>query len=240
MCEGVREGRNQHSEGWVPFEQCASRYDQWFDSEKGRRIFRAEAACMRELLVDAPRPWLEIGVGTGRFAEALQVDEGIDPSSAVLRYASQRGIGTRVGEGENLPYEDDRFGVVLLIVTICFLRDPAQVLAECRRILRPGGFLLVGLVPRNSPWGRAYMAKGDQGHPFYTAATFYTPKEILGMCNRVGFALEAARSCLSEAPNTIVSTRKPSDKGILADAGFVCMRFKHLKPHEEHDRKPSN
>ena len=120
---------HQHAVGWAPFERLANQYDAWFDGEKGRRIFRVEAECIRGLLVARPRPWLEVGVGTGRFAEALDMDEGVDPSPAVLRYASQRGIRTRVGRAEDMPYKSNRFGVTLLVVTICFLDDPARVLS---------------------------------------------------------------------------------------------------------------
>ena len=240
MCGGVSQRSNQHSLGWAPFERWTSRYDQWFESEKGERIFRVEAACMRDLLVDAPRPWLEIGVGTGRFAQALQVDEGIDPSPAVLRYASERGIRTHVGEGEDLYYGNNHFGVVLLIVTICFLRNPPRVLSECRRLLKPGGFLLLGLVPKNSSWGQAYMAEGQQGHPFYAPATFYTTSEIVGMCERAGFFLEESRSCLLESPESIVNAYKPPEKGILSGAGFICMRFKKTNERREHDQETTN
>ena len=240
MCGGVSKRSDQHSVGWAPFERWTSRYDQWFDGEKGERIFRVEAACMRDLLVDAPRPWLEIGVGTGRFAEVLHVDEGIDPSPAVLKYASERGITTHVGEGEDLFYGDNHFGAVFLIVTICFLRNPARVLSECRRILKPGGLLLVGLVPKNSSWGQSYMAEGQQGHPFYAPATFYTTAEIVGMCERAGFFLEDSRSCLLESPDSIVSAYKPPEKGIISGAGFVCMRFKIANARREYEQETNN
>jgi ubiquinone/menaquinone biosynthesis C-methylase UbiE len=222
--EGMQRSE-QRSAGWAPFERWTSRYDQWFDSEKGERIFRVEAACMRDLLVDAPRPWLEIGVGTGRFAEVLHVDEGTDPSPAVLGYAAERGIKTHVGEGEDLYYGNNHFGAVLLIVTICFLRDPSRVLSECHRVLKPGGFLLLGLVPKNSSWGQNYMAEGQQGHPFYSAATFYTTAEIVRMCERAGFFLEDSRSCLLETPDSIVTAYGQPEKEIVSGAGFVSMRF---------------
>lgn len=235
MHGGVSKRSNQHSAGWAPFERWTNQYDQWFDSEKGERIFRVEVACMRKLLVDAPRPWLEIGVGTGRFAEQLGVDEGIDPSPAVLGYASQRGINTRLGEGEDLSYQDNSFGTILLIVTICFLRNPSRVLAECRRVLKPGGFLLLGLVPKNSPWGQIYMAKGQQGHPFYSAATFYTTAEIAAMGERAGFRLEASRSCLVEGPDSVDTAYQPPKDGIVSGAGFVCMQFTPNKEKKRHD-----
>lgn len=226
MCEGVSQRSNQHSLGWTPFERWASRYDQWFESKKGERIFRVEAACMRDLLGDAPRPWLEIGVGTGRFAQALQVDEGIDPSPAVLEYASKRGIRTHVGRGENLRFGNNHFGAVIMIVTICFLQNPLQVLNECRRVLKSEGFLLLGLVPKDSSWGQDYMMKAQQNHAFYKTATFYTNSEIVKMCHTAGFFLEKSRSCLMEEPNSAVSAYKSSEEGIIFGAGFVCMRFR--------------
>jgi len=235
MRRGVSERSDQHSVGWAPFERWANRYDQWFDSEKGERIFRVEAACIRDLLVDAPRPWLEIGVGTGRFAQALHVSEGIDPSPAALRYASERGIRTHMGEGENLNYGNSHFGAILLIVTICFLRDPVRVLSECHRVLKPDGFLLLGLVPKNSSWGQTYMTEGQQGHPFYSAATFYTTAEIVRMCERAGFFLEDSRSCLLESPDSIVNAYRPHEKGIVSGAGFVCMRFTANKEKGRND-----
>jgi ubiquinone/menaquinone biosynthesis C-methylase UbiE len=161
----------QHAESWTPFERLAERYDAWFDSEKGRRVFMVEANCIRDLLEEMPRPWLEVGVGTGRFAVALGVDEGVDPSPAVLRRAAQRGIRTRIGRAEEMPFGDGQVGVALLVVTICFLDDPRQAFEECRRVLRRDGYAVVGLVPKDSSWGNAYARKGNEGHPFYSVAT---------------------------------------------------------------------
>jgi ubiquinone/menaquinone biosynthesis C-methylase UbiE len=210
---------------WVPFERLADRYDAWFDSEKGRRIFRAEAECIRDLLVEMPRPWLEVGVGTGRFAVALDIDEGVDPSPAVLRYASQRGVQTRLGRAEELPYEGNRFGVTLLVVTTCFLDDPAQALRECRRVLREDGYAIVGLVPKDSRWGEAYARKGIEGHPFYSAAQFYTAGEVVGIAEQAGFYLNRATSCLFEGPDRTVERYQRPREGVVADAGFVGLRF---------------
>ncbi|MBN1675189.1 MAG: class I SAM-dependent methyltransferase [Kiritimatiellae bacterium] len=215
-----------HAPGWTPFEKLAGRYDAWFDTERGRRIFRVETDCIRDLLVDTPRPWLEVGVGTGRFGAALNVDEGVDPSPAVLRYACQRGIRVSVGEAEHLPYDNRRFGVVLLVVTICFLADPAEALRECRRVLKPGAFLVVGIVPKDSPWGQAYACKGEHGHPFYSLTTFYTSRELIRMVEKHGFYLEWSRSCLFKGPETDPARYARPREKIIPNAGFVGMRFK--------------
>jgi len=237
MCGTMPKRSDQHTVGWAPFERLADRYDAWFESAKGRRIFQVEVDCIRDLLEEMPRPWLEVGVGTGRFAAALGVDEGVDPSPAVLRYASQRGIQTQLGRAEKLPYESNRFGVTLLVVTICFLDDPAQALGECHRVLRKDGYAIVGLVPKDSPWGKAYARKGVEGHPFYAAAKFYTTKEVIGLAEQAGLYLDRATSCLFEGPDQTVERYTGSREGMAKGAGFVGMRFnKGEQPCRNSDR----
>ncbi|HCW92519.1 MAG TPA: class I SAM-dependent methyltransferase, partial [Flexistipes sinusarabici] len=48
-----------------PFEKYADEYDQWFDSERGSRIFLLELNCLRQILDKKGGKWLEVGVGTG-------------------------------------------------------------------------------------------------------------------------------------------------------------------------------
>ena len=59
--------------GRNPFDDAVTRYDGWFDSPKGRVLFENELAAIRLLWRSDLRPALEVGVGTGRFAEALGV-----------------------------------------------------------------------------------------------------------------------------------------------------------------------
>ncbi|MBN2301420.1 MAG: methyltransferase domain-containing protein [Lentisphaerae bacterium] len=223
--------RDQHPIGWMPFEQLADRYDAWFETDRGNHVFEIEVNCIRELLKGMPRPWLEVGVGTGRFAAALDMDEGIDPSSAVLKYAAERGIQTRVGKAEQLPYPDHRFGITLLVVTICFLQDPARALYECRRVLKEDGHMILGLVPKDSQWGKLYAQKGAAGHPFYSVARFYTTKQIIQLAEDAGFYFDRATSCLFEPPDQDVETHKSLHDGIEENAGFVTMRFSVNRKH---------
>lgn len=87
-----------------PFDKLAGRYDAWFDGPGGRRVFAAESHLLRDLLEEMPRRWLEVGVGTGRFAQALGADDGIDPSLEVLKIAAQRNVKIWLGYAENLLY----------------------------------------------------------------------------------------------------------------------------------------
>lgn len=219
----------EHSIRENPFDAHADRYDQWFESPRGRAIFALEAAALRELLGPKKGRWLEVGVGSGRFAVALGVEEGVDPSPAALAYAARRGVRTRLGRAEALPWPEAVFDGALMVVTICFVEDPSKALAECRRVLRPGGRLLTGLVPADSPWGRLYAQKARQGHLFYTPAKFYTCEQVARLAEAEGLAFRDARSALlapPEAPEIDPSLRA----GVVPGAGFVAMEF--VKPGE--------
>ncbi len=95
----------------------------------------------------------EIGCGGGinqQFYDPARVSRyaGIDPSEKGLEYArweaAKKGWETdiRQGFGEDIPFAADSFDTVVCTYTLCSVADPARVLAEIRRILRPGGKLL--------------------------------------------------------------------------------------------------
>jgi len=147
------------------FDLIAEEYDRWYEGPEGEAVFAAELQCLRLLLGQAQGEWLEVGVGTGRFAQALGVDTGVDPSPCMLAVASERGIRTVEGTAEELPFSPESFDGVLMALVLCFVTDVERAMGECARVLRIGGRLLAGVVPAGSPWGRAYAQRAAQGHP---------------------------------------------------------------------------
>lgn len=208
----------------TPFDQSAVQYDAWYDTPTGRVVWEAEVDCLRPLLTPAPHPWLEVGVGTGRFAAALHIDEGIDPSAPMLALAARRGISVRVGLGEALPYPDGSFGAVVLVTTLCFVSQPALVLAEARRVLRAGGRLVVGFVPRDGPWGQEHARKAREGHPIYREAHFHTIAEVCALATAARLVPAGARCTLFASPGEALRAEQPRD-GVAPGAGFVALAF---------------
>ena len=102
-----------------PFDSLAQEYDAWFGKE-GRLIFSTEVKAFNWLLPSLPKPWLEIGVGSGRFAQALGISFGIDPSAKLLNIARQRGVTAFRGRAGERLFDDESFGTVFLIITLCF------------------------------------------------------------------------------------------------------------------------
>ncbi len=93
--------------------------------------------------------YLDIGCGAGR---ALQLAgrrgaraAGLDASPALLEHARRRSPGAdlRLGDMQDLPFDERSFDVVSAINALQYADDPARALAQARRVLRPGGILAV-------------------------------------------------------------------------------------------------
>ncbi|HET97599.1 MAG TPA: class I SAM-dependent methyltransferase [Desulfurivibrio alkaliphilus] len=176
------------------FETHHQRYEQWFETH--------EAAYISELLALRPFvPWegrgIEIGVGSGRFAAPLGVQVGVDPSPAMLVYAAARGIEVVEGTAENLPFAEGSFDHALSVTSICFVDSPARMLAEARRVLKPGGRLVIGFVDRESDLGQNYLAHQAE-NVFYRDATFYSADEVARLLLDAGFSISAWGQTLAQ------------------------------------------
>lgn len=103
----------------------------------------------------------ELGCGGGinhafYDAGAIRSYAGIDPHEGLLEgaRAAARAKGwaadLRQGRGEAIPFGDAGFDCVVCTFTLCSVEDPARVMREIARILRPGGealFLEHGQAP---------------------------------------------------------------------------------------------
>jgi ubiquinone/menaquinone biosynthesis C-methylase UbiE len=164
-----------------PFELYTEDYEKWF--ERNNYLYRSEINLLKHLLeknnADTSKG-VEIGVGSGRFAVPLKVPFGIDPSLAMLKIAKNRGIKVYLGVAEALPLKSKTFNFALMVTTICYVDDPVKSLKEVERILKKGGYFLVGFVDRESFLGRIYE-KRKPFSKFYRPAKFYSAEEILKM-----------------------------------------------------------
>mgnify|MGYP001772639094 CR=1 FL=1 len=75
---------------------------------------------------------------------------GLDPAENPLKIASERGFLPVNGYGEELPFRDNAFDTVLVIMTLCFGENPLTLLLEAYRVCRRGEKIIVCIVPRNS------------------------------------------------------------------------------------------
>src|SRR5215216_5535106 len=104
---------------------------------------------------------LEVAVGTGRnfpfYPEGVRLI-GIDLSPAMLEIARKRaeelGVDAdlREANAQQLPFPDASFDTVVCTLSLCNIPDDRRALAEMKRVLRPGGRLLLLDHVRGSTW----------------------------------------------------------------------------------------
>ncbi len=203
------------------FDEYAERYDAWYDSAMGRALLSTEVKCIRHLVESFPRPYLDVGVGTGRFAQALGIEYGLDPSVRALQGARRRSIKAVLAVGEEIPFKDACFGAALMAFTLCFVTNPGRVMQEIRRVLVPAGGLVLGLLPKGTPWADFYAQRGVEGHPLYRTAHFYTREEVEALLSQAGFRVGAYRSTLFQKPGLETYREERPVDGYIPGAGFV-------------------
>jgi len=182
-----------------PFDTHHERYESWFTHHPA--AYQSELSAVRALLPGKGRG-LEIGVGTGRFAGPLGIKIGIDPSKTMLGYTIPLGILGVQGIAEALPFKNATFDFALVVTTICFVDDPKAMLLEARRVLKPGGLLLIGFVDRDSALGRYYVEHKEE-NVFYREAIFYSASEVETLLTDEGFGHQTWVQTLSKPLNEI-------------------------------------
>ena len=206
------------------FNRYAKRYDEWY--YKNRKLAELELRLLKEFIKEDPS--LEIGVGSGFFASRLNINVGLDPAINMLKLTKDRGVEAVLGIGERIPFRSNAFRTVYIIVTLCFVERPKELLNSVRNVLSDGGRLIICIVPKESPWGKFYVKKAKEGHIFYSIARFYTIKEVVKILEEVGFKIIKAKGILSFSPQDKIMDELP--KNATERHGFVCIEATKKSP----------
>jgi len=166
-----------------PFEEYPKRYENWF--EKNKFAYESELLAVKALIPENGEG-IEIGVGSGRFAEPLGIKLGVEPSQEMRRIAEKRGIKVIDGVAEKLPFDDRQFAFALMVTTICFLDNIEAAFKEAYRVLKPKGYLIIGFVDKHSTLGKLYL-KHKTKNVFYKLANFYSVDEVVSYLKKTDF-----------------------------------------------------
>jgi len=167
------------------FNKHVEQYEKWYEGYP--EVYQSELAAIKEQLQKLPENirGIEIGLGTGRFAQPLGIKEGIEPSEAMAEKAIKRGIEIIKGVAEKLPYGDLQFDFVLF-VTICHLDNIKDALAEAHRVLKHKGSILIGFLDKEQPIAKQYIEKRHRS-TFFANANFYTVDRIMSLLKETKF-----------------------------------------------------
>ncbi|TYB91501.1 MAG: methyltransferase domain-containing protein [Kosmotoga sp.] len=177
------------------FDAFAKNYDDWYRGKLGRFIDKVQKQLIEKLAEPkAGEKALDIGSGTGNYSiwlakKALEVT-AIDESREMMAIAKKKAkkdnlnIELYLGKAESLPFSESIFDLVVSITSIEFVDNPPKVLREAIRVLKPGGRLVIGVLTKDSPWGKFYQSKikGDPNN-VYAKAHLFTEEEIDELLN---------------------------------------------------------
>jgi len=122
-----------------------------------RRIIASFVKSICEQVKDRRARILDVGCGTGAnlvrlsdFGDA----EGVDISPDALKFCRERGLNNvKLGAAESLPYDDHEFDLVTAFDVVEHMDDDVAGLREMRRVLRPGGRVLLFVPTFMFLWG---------------------------------------------------------------------------------------
>jgi len=130
----------------------AAEYELMDAVEDGMWWYRACHARLLDALAErpgAPGALLDAGCGTGGFLARLpsRAAAGLEyHAEAARRAARKSGAAVTAGDINRLPFPDAAFGAAVSVDVLCHRSvDEAATLAELRRVLKPGGTLVLNL-----------------------------------------------------------------------------------------------
>lgn len=160
-----------------PFDIFTDEYEDWF--KENEIVFQSELLALKQV-IPVGKNGIEIGIGSGIFAEKLNIKFGIDPSEKMLNYATQRKLSVKKGVAENIPYPDNSFDFAAFITSICFVDNPEKALTEAYRIIKDKGDLIIAFIDKESSLGK-FLEQEKEDSKFYRQARFYSVSEIISM-----------------------------------------------------------
>jgi len=163
------------------FDLHTEEYDDWFNINQ--HAYLTELLVLKKELTNGKKA-IEIGIGTARFAQLLDISFGIDISYPMVKIAKRRGCEVAVADAKDLPLRTNDFGCALLMVTLCFVKYPSRVIKEAKRTLTNHGKLIVGIIDKTSKLARTYQKKNSI---FYNSARFFSTQEVIQLLRNNGF-----------------------------------------------------
>jgi SAM-dependent methyltransferase len=178
---------------------------------------------------------LDIGAGTGAVSRAVIRFGGqaaaVDAAEDMVEHMRAHGLTAVSGDLLSLPFDDATFDGSVAAFSISHVDDPVGALREARRVVRPGGVVMVGLFAARSADPSKEIVDGVAEHFGFVRPSWYERLKLdLEPLSNTSQGLHdaAGRAGLAE----IVIVEREVSTGIAAPADIVASRIgmAHLAP----------
>ncbi len=172
------------------FDEVANKYDSWYTTPMGRFVDEVETRLAFELFTpEKGMTVLDAGCGTGNFsiklAERGARVTGIDLSTEMMAVAQEkarrRDLNIEFLEMNiyDQAFPDNYFDEVFSMAVFETLDESQQAFKELMRVLKPGKFLMIGTIRKDSAWGKSYEKRiQEDPNTIYRFSVFKSLQEF--------------------------------------------------------------
>jgi|SRR3989344_4952650 len=213
------------------FDSAAQGYDQMSNPYAVSR--------RREFFIqNAKGDCLEVGAGTGEISLALKqaghraVATDISPN--MVSEIEKKGIKAKVCDSETLPFADKSFDTIISSEHIYYLDRPEKFIAEARRVLRPGGRLLISSANHTTRFYdriRAILRTLGLGQMYFEDKnrSFMTLGRMQGLLGSGGFKIVRSEKAIVLPVGFLDSFNRLIEKTPLKHAAIFIFVYAEIK-----------
>jgi SAM-dependent methyltransferase len=209
------------------FDEVAEVYDNWYEHHQGKQVFVAERNAI-EFMIPCEGLGIEIGAGTGSFAQSLQRDNRIiiclDPSKRMVSVAKQKKLHIVLAYGDYAPFRTV-FDFAYMVTVIEFLDDPICTFLDIQQICKSCAMFTLLFINAKSSWGIYYYELGLKGDLVLKHAKLFDLDELLDILKESGYEIVSIKGTLSSKPIDIKvdgNLCEPSDETGVIIVKTMC------------------
>lgn len=193
------------------FDQLAAEYDSWYQTSLGSLADALEREAVLGLAGAVNgRIALDASCGTGHYALALARRgarvTAVNVSAPMLSLARKKAQQAELPLApvraalEHPPFRPGSFDLIICVLALEFVADPAAVVAELARLQPPGGRLVIGVLGRFSFWALWRRLKGLFQPLLWQRARFFSRKAAVSLLRAAGYQTVVERQAIYFPP----------------------------------------
>ena len=153
---------------------------------------------------------LDVGCASGQalqfMAELGWQVQGVDFDARAVQIARKKGLEVRLGSLEAQAFPSDSFDAITMSHLIEHVHDPLSLLRECRRILKPGGHLVM-VTPNSGSWGHQRFGPNWMHLDPPRHLHIFSGQSLHGLIGRAGFQLLSLSTTIRDADGLFIGNQ---------------------------------